>query len=229
MSALMANGLIKICGVKTIDQALAAARAGADFVGFVFVPKSPRAIVADRANDIVTEVKQLSYDEGFECPKFCGLFVDAGEKLLGEAAPFLTHFQFHGHEDAERINEIRGEFGLDIIKAIGIAEASDFDSVDMLAEAADLLIFDAKPPKGAPLSGGNGASFDWSLLERYRGETPFLLAGGLRPETVAAAVTAAKCQPAFIGVDVSSGVEVRPGEKDEKLIEAFIRAAKAAF
>ncbi|MFZ5616605.1 MAG: phosphoribosylanthranilate isomerase [Pseudomonadota bacterium] len=225
----MANGLIKICGVKTVDQALAAARAGADFVGFVFVPKSPRAIVADRANDIVTEVKQLSYDEGFECPKFCGLFVDAGEKLLGEAAPFLTHFQFHGHEDAERIHEIRGEFGLEVIKAIGIAEAADFDGVDALAEAADLLIFDSKPPKSVSLPGGNGAAFDWSVLKTYRGETPFLVAGGLDPGNVGKAIKTAKGHTAFGGVDVSSGVEVKPGEKDEALIEAFIKAAKAAF
>lgn len=225
----MANGLIKICGVKTVDQALAAARSGADFVGFVFVQKSPRAIVADAANEIVTEVKQLSYDEGFACPKFCGLFVDAGEKLLGEAASFLTHFQFHGHEDADRINEIRAEFGLEIIKAVGVAEAGDFGGVDALADAADLLLFDARPPRGAALPGGNATAFDWSLLAHYRSETPFLLAGGLKPETVADAIGAAKSHPAFAGVDVSSGVEVKPGEKDEALIEAFIRAAKAAF
>lgn len=225
----MANSLVKICGVKTVGQALAAARAGADLIGFVFVAKSPRAIAPDLANDIVTEVKQLSYEEGFAFPKFCGLFVDAGEKLLGEAAPFLSHFQFHGHEDAERINEIRDEFGVDLIKAVGVASADDFAGVDALAGAADLLLFDARPPKGASLPGGNGEAFDWSLLKHYRGETPFLLAGGLTPETVASAIKAAKGHTAFGGVDVSSGVEVGPGEKDEALIEAFVKAAKAAF
>ena len=225
----MANGLVKICGVKTAPHALAAARGGADFVGFVFVGKSPRAIAPDAANEIVTEIKQLSYEEGFACPRFCGLFVDAGERLLGEAAPFLTHFQFHGHEDAARINEIRGEFGLEIIKAIGVAEAGDFDGVEALAEAADLLIFDSRPPKGAALPGGNGAVFDWSILKRYRNETPFLLAGGLSPENVSAAIAAAKGHTAFAGVDVSSGVELKPGDKDEALIAAFIKAARAAL
>lgn len=225
----MANGLVKICGVKAASQALAAARAGADFVGFVFVTKSPRAIAPDDANDIVTEIKQRSYDEGFALPRFCGLFVDAGEKLLGETAPFLTHFQFHGHEDAGRINEIKAEFGLEIIKAVGVAESADFDGVDALAAAADLLLFDSRPPKGAILPGGNGAAFDWSVLKNYRGETPFLVAGGLDAGNVAKAIKAAKGHTAFGGVDVSSGVEVRPGEKDEALIEAFVKKAKAAF
>lgn len=225
----MTNGIVKICGVKTIDHALAAARAGADLIGFVFVPKSPRAIAADAANDIVTEVKQISYDEGFNVPKFCGLFVDAGEKLLGEAAPFLSCFQFHGHEDAERIEEIRSEFGLEVIKAIGVADERDFDGVDALAAAADMLIFDSRPPKGAVVPGGNGEAFDWSTLKHYAGETPFLVAGGLTAANVARAIRSSKSHTAFGGVDVSSGVEIRPGEKDEALIEAFIKAARAAF
>ena len=225
----MSDSLIKICGVKTVDQALAAARAGADIVGFVFVAKSPRAIAPDAANDIVTEIKQHAFEEAFAVPKFCGLFVDAGEKQLGETAPFLSHFQFHGHEDAERINEIRAEFGLEIIKAIGVAEAADFSAVDALAAAADLILFDARPPKGAAVPGGHGAAFDWSLLQHYRGDTPFLLAGGLTPKSVAGAIKAAKGHTAFGGVDVSSGVEMKLGEKDPSLIEAFIKSARAAF
>lgn len=225
----MAESLVKICGVRTTAHALAAVRAGADLVGFVFVPKSPRAIRPDDANDIVTEIKQMSFDEGFALPKFCGLFVDAGEKLLSEAAPFLSHFQFHGHEDAERVAEIRAEFGLEVIKAIGVAEASDFLAVAGFAEAADMLIFDTRPPKGAPLPGGNGEAFDWSILKHYQAETPFLLAGGLNPQNVAKAIKAAKGHTAFAGVDVSSGVELKPGDKDEALIAAFVKAAKAAF
>lgn len=225
----MAESLVKICGVRTTAHALAAVRAGADLVGFVFVPKSPRAIRPDDANDIVTEIKQMSFDEGFALPKFCGLFVDAGEKLLSEAAPFLSHFQFHGHEDAERVAEIRAEFGLEVIKAIGVAEASDFSATASFAEAADMLIFDSRPPKGAPLPGGNGEAFDWSILKHYQAETPFLLAGGLNPGNVANAIKAAKGHTAFAGVDVSSGVETKPGDKDEALIAAFVKAAKAAF
>lgn len=223
------TGLIKICGVRTTEAALAAARAGADFLGFVFVPRSVRAIAPDAAGDLVTEVKQAADDEGFAMPKFCGLFVDAGERALAETASFLSHFQFHGHEDAERINEVRAEFGLEIIKAVAVGEASDLDAIDALAEASDLLLFDARPPKGAPLPGGNGARFDWSDLRRYRRETPFLLAGGLDPSNVGAAIGSGKGHTAFAGVDVSSGVETRPGEKDGALIQSFIKTARAAF
>jgi phosphoribosylanthranilate isomerase len=219
--------LVKICGIRSTADGVAAMRAGADWLGFVFVPKSPRAIGADAAGDIVTEIKQLSYDEGFEAPQFCGLFVNAGEKLLAEAAPFLTHFQFHGQEDAERIAEIRDEFGVQMIKAVGVGAAGDLDGLDALAAAADFLLFDAKPPKGA-LPGGNGAPFDWRLVERYRADTPFLLAGGLTCDTVGAAVAGVGSHPAFVGVDVSSGVESRPGEKDALLLAHFIKAAKSA-
>lgn len=222
----MTQRLVKICGLKTVEDAVASARAGADFIGFVFVPKSVRYVAPDLANEIVLETKQTCDGEGLGVPRFVGLFVDAGEKLLAETAPFLTHFQFHGHEDAARISDMRAEFGSEVIKAIGVGEASDFDGIGALAEAADLLLFDARPPKGAALPGGNGAAFDWSLVRRYQGATPFLLAGGLRPETVAEAIRVAGGHTAFAGVDVSSGVETKPGEKSAALIEKFIRAAK---
>ena len=222
----MAPPLVKICGLSDAGTALAAARAGADFIGFVFVAKSPRYLAPDLANEIVLETKEYCADEGLGVPRFTGLFVDAGEKQLAETAPFLTHFQFHGHEDAARIADIRAEFGVEVIKAVGVGEEADFEGIDALAEAADLLLFDARPPKGAVLPGGNGVAFDWTLLQRYRGETPFLLAGGLKSETVAAAIRAMAGHTAFAGVDVSSGVETKPGAKDGAMIEAFIRAAK---
>ncbi|MCB2112362.1 MAG: phosphoribosylanthranilate isomerase [Parvularculaceae bacterium] len=224
----MAACFVKICGVKSVDHAIAAARAGADMIGFVFVAKSPRAIAPDVASDIVTEIKQLAYEEGFAPPKFCGLFIDAGERLLGETAPFLSHFQFHGHEDAERVDEIRSAFGLEIIKAVNVAPETDFGDLAPLAEAADMLLFDARPPRGAVLPGGNGLAFDWSALRRYQGETPFLLAGGLNAGNVAAAIKTVGGHTAFSGVDVSSGVETGPGEKNSELIETFIKTAKAA-
>jgi phosphoribosylanthranilate isomerase len=225
----MATGLVKICGVKSLLAARAAARAGADIIGFVFVAKSPRAIAAEAANDIVTEIKQLAFEEGFALPKFCGLFVDAGERSLAETAPFLTHFQFHGHEDAERVDEIRGAFGLEIIKAVAVGEPSDFEGLTSLGEAADYLLFDARAPKGSDRPGGHGAPFDWTLLKHYRLETPFLLAGGLHSGNVDAAIKAARGHTAFCGVDVSSGVETRPGEKDEGLIVDFVKSARTAF
>lgn len=219
---------VKICGLKSADGAIAAARAGADLLGFVFFTKSPRSIAVEAAEEIVTEVKRVSDDEGFAVPGAVGLFVDPGEKALAEAAPFLSHFQLHGHEDAERVAAIRSEFGLEVIKAIGVGESPSIALAAELAEAADFILLDARPPKGAERPGGHGAPFDWSLVKSYPSETPFFLAGGLRPDSVAGAIAASRAVPAFAGVDVSTGVESRPGVKDEDLIARFIAAAKAA-
>ncbi len=216
---------VKICGVKDIETALAAARAGAGFLGFVFFRKSPRFITPEAAEELILELKQASFNEGFELPKLVGLFVDAGEKELSEVAPFLTHFQFHGHESPERCRDMGADFAVDVIKAASVTGKEDIASAEAYQDMADIILFDAKPPPGAGRPGGNGVSFDWSALAAYSGETPYLVAGGLTPDTVAAAVAAQK-SPAFLGVDVSSGVESAPGKKDEALIKAFIAAAK---
>ncbi|MGE0409430.1 MAG: phosphoribosylanthranilate isomerase [Amphiplicatus sp.] len=221
--------LIKICGVRREAIAIEAARLGARYVGFVFFPKSPRYIEPDAAEAIVTEVKQAAEDEGFDPPQFVGLFVDAGEKALAEAARFLLHFQFHGHENPERCAAMGAEFGVDIIKAIPVGGADDVGAAHEFAEAADMLLFDARAPRGAERPGGHGAPFDWGLVKAYAGETPFLLAGGLNPGNVAKAIAAAKGPASFVGVDVSSGVETSPGEKDAGLIAAFVKAAREAF
>jgi len=221
----MSEKSVKICGVKTRDAALTAARAGADYLGFVFFRKSPRFIVPEVAEEIIVELKQASFDEGFALPKLVGLFVDAGEMELSEAAPFLTHFQFHGHENPSRCEEMGADFAVDVIKAVPVAGAGDIAPADEFADAADILLFDAKPPPGASRPGGHGDAFDWSLLAGYAGETPYLLAGGLTPDNVAAAIAAQK-SAAFLGVDVSSGVETAPGQKDAGLIEAFVSAVK---
>lgn len=221
--------LIKICGIASEETAVSAAAAGADLLGFVFFTKSPRNIAPERAEEIVSQVKWASEDRGVALPRFVGLFVDAGEKLMAETAPFLSHFQFHGHEDAERCAGMGAEFGVEIIKALPVGSADDLAAADAFADAADLLLFDARAPKGAEKPGGNGAAFDWSLLAGYRGETPFLVGGGLDAANVAAAAKAAGAHPAFAGVDVSSGVESAPGRKDAALIEAFIKAARGAM
>lgn len=220
---------IKICGVRNADAAIDAAVAGATLIGFVFFKNSPRFIDAAAAEDIVTEVKRASDDMGFAVPGFVGLFVDGGQSALAEAAPFLSHFQFHGHESPERCAAMRGEFGIDVIKAIPIGAAADVATVGEFSDAADMLLLDARPPKGAERPGGHGQPFDWSLLAAYGADTPFLVAGGLTPQTVAAAVAAVKNIPAFAGVDVSSGVETAAGVKDGELIAAFVRAARAAY
>ncbi|MBB5517506.1 phosphoribosylanthranilate isomerase [Amphiplicatus metriothermophilus] len=222
-------GFIKICGIRDAETAVAAAAAGASHLGFVFFPKSPRFIDAAAAEDIVTEVKRAAFDQGFDAPGFVGLFVDAGERALAEAAPFLTHFQFHGRESPERCAAMGRQFGLGVIKAVPVGAAEDAAGAAAFADAADMILFDARPPRSADRPGGHGAAFDWALLRAYEGETPFALAGGLAPDTVAAAVAAVKGLAGFEGVDVSSGVESAPGVKDARLIAAFVAAAKAAF
>ncbi len=221
----MSDVSVKICGVTTLDTALAAARAGADYLGFVFFRKSPRFIQPEAAEEIVVELKQASFDEDFDMPKLVGLFVDAGEMELAETAPFLTHFQFHGHESPTRCEEMGADFAVDVIKAIAVTGAQDLGAAAAYGEAADILLFDAKPPPGAARPGGHGAPFDWALLADYAGETPYFVAGGLAPDNVAAAIAAQK-SAAFLGVDVSSGVEAAPGRKDLELVKAFVLNAK---
>jgi len=217
---------VKICGVKSPQTALIAARAGADYLGFVFFRKSPRFITPEFAEEIIIELKQASFDEGFKMPQLVGLFVDAGEMELAPAAPFLTHFQFHGHERPERVEELGREFAVEVIKAIPVSAGDDLSATAEFADAADMLLFDAKPPPGAGLPGGNGVAFDGAILSAYDGETPYLVAGGLDPDNVAGVVASQKNTAAFLGVDVSSGVETAPGQKDDTLIQAFVSAAK---
>ncbi|GJL95896.1 MAG: N-(5'-phosphoribosyl)anthranilate isomerase [Hyphococcus sp.] len=211
--------------MKDLETAICAARAGADYLGFVFFRKSPRFISCEDAEEIIVELKQVSFEEGFALPNMVGLFVDAGEKELSEAAHFLTHFQFHGHESPDRCEEMGRDFAVDVIKAIPIEKPEDIEAANAYMEKADILLFDAKPPPGASRPGGHGAPFDWAALASYEGETPFLLAGGLAVENVAAAISAQK-SAAFLGVDVSSGVETAPGKKDAALVEAFVSTAK---
>ena len=222
------NRVIKICGVRDLDGAIAAASAGATHLGFVFFKKSPRAIDAATAEEIATELKQASFERGFAMPGLVGLFVDAGESALAEAAPFLTHFQFHGHESPDRCAAMRAEFGLEIIKAIPVGAAADLAAAAAFAEAADMILLDARPPKGADRPGGHGLAFDWAIAALYDAPPPFVLAGGLAPETVAAAIRAASSSRSFLVVDVSSGVERAPGVKDSARVRAFIDAARSA-
>ena len=224
----MSGVAVKICGVRNFEAAHTAAKAGVDYLGFVFFRKSPRFLSAEAADEIIVDLKQASFETGFTVPKLVGLFVDAGEKELAEVAPFLTHFQFHGHEDPERCHEMGAEFAVEVVKAIPILETGDVAAADEFLDAADIVLFDAKPPPGASRPGGHGTSYDWGALKSYHSQTPYLVAGGLTPDNVAAAIAAQQKSAAFLGVDVSSGVETAPGKKDLALIEAFIKAVKGA-
>ena len=208
--------LVKICGLKTPDTLAAALEAGADMVGFVFFPKSPRHI------DLAT-AETLGRQADGRALKVA-LTVDADDATLAAiiAALHPDLLQLHGHETPERVAAIRARFGLPVMKAIGVAKADDLKDVAAFAAVADRLLFDAKPPKDAAHPGGNGLAFDWSLITGLDLSIPSMVSGGLDPANVAEALR----RTGASGVDVSSGVETAPGQKDPAKITAFVTAAK---
>ena len=208
---------VKICGINDAAAFDAAVEAGADMVGFVFYPPSPRAVAPAQA-------AALSARHPGGGPLRVGLFVNAADGLIEAAlaALPLDLLQLHGAEDPARCAAIRARFGRPVMKALGVATAVDLDVLDAFAPVVDRFLLDARPPPGASLPGGNAASFDWSLTAGRRIPRPWLLAGGLTPENVAEAVRASGAS----GVDVSSGVERARGAKDPALIRAFVRAAR---
>ena len=209
------NVRVKICGLRTADHVRAAADAGAAYVGFVFFPKSPR-------NVTVAEARDLAADVPVGIAKVA-LVVNADDALLDDIAEqvAIDILQLHGSETPERVAEIRSRYGLPVMKAVGVADASDLSALDDYAKVADQILVDAKPPKDADLPGGNGLSFDWRLIAGRRWPVPWMLAGGLDASNVAEAVALTGARQ----VDVSSGVETAPGQKDAAEIAAFVAAA----
>ncbi|MDO9708892.1 phosphoribosylanthranilate isomerase [Paracraurococcus lichenis] len=208
--------LVKICGVSDAAGFDAAAAAGADFVGFVFYPPSPRAVTPAAAADLSGRVAGG--------PQRVGLFVDPDDALLEAvlAAVPLDLIQLHGEETPARAAAIRAHFGRPVMKALGVAVPADLVRLAEYAPAVDRFLLDAKPPPGASLPGGNAAAFDWRLVAGQPIPRPWLLAGGLTPETVGEALR----QSGAPGVDVSSGVEQARGVKDPARIAAFVAAAR---
>lgn len=208
--------LVKICGVNDAAGFDAAAAAGADFVGFVFYPPSPRAVTPAAAAGLSGRVAGG--------PQRVGLFVDPEDALLEAvlAAVPLDLIQLHGEETPARAAEVRARFGLPVMKALGVAEPADLALLAEYAPAVDRFLLDAKPPPGASLPGGNAAAFDWRLVAGQPIPRPWLLAGGLTPETVGEALR----RTGAPGVDVSSGVERARGVKDPGKVAAFVAAAK---
>ncbi|MDP2700253.1 phosphoribosylanthranilate isomerase [Thalassospira sp.] len=209
--------MVKICGINSEDALLAAMSAGADALGYVFFPPSPRHISLNGASTLTERVPDSILK--------VGLFVDAGDEALKTAihAARLDVLQLHGSEDPARVREIRDTFGLRTMKAIAISTADDLNRArDIYDGVADFLLFDAKPPKDSALPGGNAVSFDWTLLTGRTWKSDWMLAGGLTPDNVAEAVHISQAP----WVDVSSGVERTKGVKDARKINAFVRAAK---
>jgi phosphoribosylanthranilate isomerase len=206
---------VKICGLSTPETVEAAVAGGADYVGFVFFPKSPRHVTTARA----AELARLVPDR----VQRCGLFVDPDDALLDSVLKTipLEVLQLHGSESPERCAALRERYRRKVMKAVSIATAEDVARAEQWLGAADLLLFDAKPPP-AGLPGGNGLAFDWRLLADRRWPVPWLLAGGLNAGNLRDAVRATGAPE----VDVSSGVETSPGIKSPALIRAFLAAAR---
>lgn len=205
--------IAKICGINDAAAMQAAAEAGADLVGFVFFPPSPRAVTPAEAAAIARPG-----------PGKVGLFVDPADDDIAAviAALPLDVIQLHGEETPARCAAIRARFGLPVMKALGIASSADLDALADYAPMVDRFLLDAKAPPGAPLPGGNAAPFDWTLTAGRAIPRPWLLAGGLTPENVAQAIAVSSAP----GVDVSSGVERARGVKDAARIAAFVAAAR---
>jgi phosphoribosylanthranilate isomerase len=209
--------IVKICGLSTRETLDAALDAGADMVGFVFFPPSPRHLSLAAAHDLGEQAQGRAAK--------VALTVDADDALLGNIVETLRPdiLQLHGKETLTRVRDIKQKFGLQVMKAIAVETAADLAAVPGYADVADRILFDARAPDEATRPGGLGAAFDWRLLERLELKRPFMVSGGLDIRNIAEAIRITRAD----GVDVSSGVERAPGIKDPEMIRAFIRAARA--
>jgi phosphoribosylanthranilate isomerase len=210
--------IVKICGLSTPEALDVALEAGADMVGFVFFPASPRHLTFERAHALASRV--------LERAQKVALTVDADDALLDAVVEALQPdmLQLHGAESPVRVEAVRRMFGLPVMKALPISAKSDLDAIAHYAGIADRLLFDARAPREATRPGGLGKPFDWHLLENVDPGVPFMLSGGLDAANVGEALRITRAP----GVDVSSGVERAPGEKDPDKIRAFVRAARIA-
>ncbi len=207
---------VKICGLTEAEHVAAAVEAGARYLGFVFFAKSPRNITVKAAASLVQMVPPAVAK--------VALVVNADNAMLDAlcAEVPLDFLQLHGDESPTRVAAIRARYGVPVMKAVGIADASDLSGLEAYSKVSDQLLIDAKPVKNADMPGGNGLAFDWPLIAGREWPIPWMLAGGLTPENVVEAIRLTGARQ----VDVSSGVEAAPGTKDANLIRAFIKAAQ---
>ena len=208
---------VKICGLATVDDVRACADAGANYMGLVFFEKSPRNIIIPAARELA-----LVAPMGLAKVALVVNPSDAELDAITATVP-LDMLQLHGRETPERVAEVKARYGLPVMKAVGIADGDDLPKLESYFGVADQILVDAKPPKGGELPGGNGLSFDWRLIAGRRWPCPWMLAGGLTPENVAEAVKMTGVKQ----VDVSSGVEDAPGQKNAELIQKFVQSSRA--
>jgi phosphoribosylanthranilate isomerase len=210
--------LVKICGLKTPEALDVALEAGADMVGFVFFPPSPRNVGFEAARALGERVRGRALK--------VALSVDANDEQLATIIDAIKPdmLQLHGRETPDRVVVVRTRFGLPVMMALPIAERADLSPIRLYDKLVEKLLFDARAPREATRPGGLGMSFDWRLLENLKADVPFMLSGGLDAGNVAEALRITQAS----GVDVSSGVERAPGVKDPEMIRAFVRAARDA-
>lgn len=211
---------VKICGLSTPEMVHVAVEAGATHVGFMFFERSPRNVTVTQAADLRALLPKTV--------QAVAIMVNPDDALVDEIARSVKPdlLQLHGSETPVRVTAIKTRTGLPVMKVISVADAGDVATAEIYEKAADLLLFDAKPPKSMAnaLPGGNAVSFDWSLIADAEPKLPWMLSGGLTPDNVAEAIA----QTGARMVDVSSGVEDAPGQKNEALIRAFVKAAQSA-
>ncbi|RVD65757.1 phosphoribosylanthranilate isomerase [Mesorhizobium sp. M7A.F.Ca.ET.027.03.2.1] len=209
---------IKICGLKT-DAAMAAALAGgASHVGFIFFAKSPRYVEPAEAGRLREAARGKA--------TAVAVTVDASDAFLDEILAQMQPdmLQLHGAETPDRVAEVKARYGLPVMKALPLSEAADLERIKPFIGISDRFLFDAKPPKGSELPGGNGVAFDWRILVGLDGGVDYMLSGGLNAANIGDALRLADPP----GIDISSGVESAPGVKDPALIEQFFRAVRTA-
>lgn len=210
------NVAVKICGLTQPSDVHAVAQAGAVYCGFVFFPKSPRNVSFQQAAAMAVEAP-IGLAKVALTVNADDAFLDA----LTATVP-LDMLQLHGNETPARVQEVKARYGLPVMKAVGVADATDLPALDDYMKVADQILVDAKPPKNADLPGGNGLTFDWRLIAGRRWAVPWMLAGGLTAENVAEAIRMTGARQ----IDLSSGVESRPGVKDAAMIDGFMAAVK---
>jgi len=209
---------IKICGLKTPEALHAALAGGASHVGFIFFGKSPRNVTPAEAGALRAAADGRA--------KVVAVTVDADDAFLDEVVAAMSPdiIQFHGSETPERVAAVKTRYDLPVMKAFSISEAEDLGKVAPFRSIADRFLFDAKPPKGSLLPGGNGVSFDWTLLAALDPDIDYMLSGGLNAANIRDALRLSNPP----GIDISSGVESAPGIKDVALIEEFFKAVRSA-
>ena len=208
---------IKLCGLSTPTAIAAAVAGGATHLGFIFFPKSPRNVSARRAGELAV---------GRGSARAVAVTVNASDEHLAEIVETMQPdiLQLHGGESSPRVAEVKARFGLPVWKALAVRDASDLARAADYRGVADALLFDAKPPKGADLPGGNGVTFDWSLLDGFTADCPVLLSGGIGLDNLDEALAVVKNPSnAITGLDLSSGLESAPGVKDIAKIETFLQ------